>query len=54
VICGNAARLKALKDARGVYGNVVDPHAAFLIERGIKTLGLRVKQQNETALAVAK
>ncbi|MDQ7036220.1 MAG: PLP-dependent aspartate aminotransferase family protein [Anaerolineae bacterium] len=49
VICGNAARIKALKDARGVYGNVLDPHAAFLIERGIKTLGLRVKQQNKTA-----
>ena len=54
VICGNAARIKALKDARGVYGNVVDPHAAWLVERGIKTLGLRVKQQNETALQVAR
>jgi cystathionine gamma-synthase len=54
VICGDKARIKALKDARGVYGNVVDPHAAFLIERGMKTLGLRVKQQNATALQVAK
>lgn len=54
VICGDTARIKALKDARGVYGNVVDPHAAFLIERGLKTLGLRVKQQNETALHVAR
>jgi cystathionine gamma-synthase len=53
VILGDASRIKALKDARGVYGNVVDPHAAFLIDRGIKTLGLRVKQQNETALRVA-
>ena len=54
VVVGNAARIKALRDARGVYGNVVDPQAAFLIERGIKTLGLRVKQQNETALKVAQ
>lgn len=54
VILGDASRIKALKDARGVYGNVVDPHAAFLIDRGIKTLGLRVKQQNETALRVAQ
>lgn len=54
VIVGNADRIKALKDARGVYGNVVDPQAAFLVDRGIKTLGLRVKQQNETALQVAR
>lgn len=54
VIAGNAGRIKALKDARGVYGNVVDPQAAFLVDRGIKTLGLRVKQQNETALKVAR
>lgn len=54
VICGNAARIKAIRDARGIFGQVVDPQAAFLIERGIKTLGLRVKQQNETALAVAR
>ena len=54
VLVGNAARLKVIRDARGVYGNVVDPQAAFLIERGIKTLGLRVKQQNETAFQVAK
>ncbi|MEM9951956.1 MAG: aminotransferase class I/II-fold pyridoxal phosphate-dependent enzyme [Chloroflexota bacterium] len=54
VIIGNEARMKAIQDARGVYGNIVDPQAAFLIERGIKTLGLRVRQQNETALQVAK
>lgn len=54
VIAGKASRIKALKDSRGVFGNVVDPQAAFLLERGIKTLGIRVKQQNETAFAVAK
>lgn len=54
VICGGAGRIKALKDARGVFGNVVDPQAAFLLERGIKTLGVRVKQQNESAQAVAE
>lgn len=54
VLIGNEARMKVIRDARGVYGNVLDPQAAFLIERGIKTLGLRVKQQNETAFKVAK
>jgi cystathionine beta-lyase/cystathionine gamma-synthase len=27
-------------------GGCLDPHACFLLERGMKTLGLRVKQQN--------
>jgi cystathionine gamma-synthase len=43
-----------LRDLRGVLGSVLDPHAAFLISRGIKTLKLRVTQQNETALALAR
>jgi cystathionine gamma-synthase len=33
---------------------VCDPHAAFLVGRGIKTLGLRVERQNATALALAR
>lgn len=54
VITGKADKIKLLKDARGIFGNVVDPQAAFLLERGIKTLGIRVKQQNETTLKVAQ
>jgi cystathionine gamma-synthase len=54
VITGSAARIKALKDSRGMFGNVVDPQAAFLLERGIKTLGVRVRQQNASAQKVAE
>lgn len=54
VIVGSQARIKALKDARGIFGNVIDPHQAFLLERGIKTLGVRVKHQNEVTLKVAQ
>ena len=54
VISGSKARIKALKDARGMFGNVIDPHQAFLLERGIKTLGVRVKHQNDAALQVAR
>ncbi len=35
-------------------GGSMDPEAAFLLSRGIKTLALRVKRQGENALAVAK
>jgi cystathionine beta-lyase/cystathionine gamma-synthase len=34
-------------------GGSLDPHACFLLERGIKTLALRVKYQNESALKIA-
>jgi cystathionine gamma-synthase len=54
VIAGSAARIKALKDARGIFGNVIDPHQAFLLERGLKTLAVRVRHQNESAMKVAR
>ena len=52
-IAGSQARIKALKDARGMFGNVIDPHQAYLLERGMKTLAVRVKHQNESAMKVA-
>jgi cystathionine gamma-synthase len=54
VVVGRADRIKALRDARGVLGGIVDPQNAYLLDRGIKTLGVRVEQQNRTALAVAR
>lgn len=54
VVVGRADRIKALRDARGVLGGIVDPQNAYLLDRGIKTLGVRVQQQNKTALAVAQ
>jgi cystathionine gamma-synthase len=54
VVVGKGDRIKALRDARGVLGGIVDPQNAYLLDRGIKTLGVRVDQQNRTALAVAR
>ncbi|MBW4435700.1 MAG: aminotransferase class I/II-fold pyridoxal phosphate-dependent enzyme [Pleurocapsa minor GSE-CHR-MK-17-07R] len=54
VVTGRGDRIKALRDSRGVLGGVVDPHAAYLLDRGIKTLGVRMGQQNANALAVAQ
>jgi cystathionine gamma-synthase/cystathionine gamma-lyase/cystathionine beta-lyase len=36
------------------YGGSLDPHAGFLLARGIKTLALRVRAQNENAMALAE
>lgn len=53
-IAGDTNLVSVVRDFRGVVGSVLDPHAAFLVERGMKTLALRVARQNETALAVAR
>jgi cystathionine gamma-synthase len=52
-VIGSAGLLHALRQAQGMLGSVIDPHAAYLIGRGLKTLALRVAQQNRTAQAVA-
>jgi cystathionine beta-lyase/cystathionine gamma-synthase len=36
------------------YGAVLDPHAAWLLDRGLRTLDLRVRRHNENAQKVAE
>jgi cystathionine gamma-synthase len=52
-ICGNAALIEALRDARGVFGGMPDPHGAYLLHRGMKTLAVRMRQHNESGQRVA-
>jgi cystathionine gamma-synthase len=54
VAAGPGHLVSLLRDMRGITGSVLDPHAAFLCIRGLKTLGVRVERQNATALAVAR
>jgi cystathionine gamma-synthase len=54
VVCGTQPLCSLVRELRGVLGNVADPHAAFLVGRGLKTLALRVAKQNESALAIAR
>jgi cystathionine gamma-synthase len=53
VVAGPQHIISLIRDARGVLGGILDPHAAFLICRGLMTLNLRVESQNRTAHAVA-
>jgi cystathionine gamma-synthase len=58
LICGVAAGRKDLIDAirstRTTLGGVMDPHAAYMLLRGIKTLGVRLERQNASALRIAE
>jgi len=53
VVVGSEYMVGAIKDMQGVLGDVSDPHTAYLLLRGLKTLELRVNRQNETADKVA-
>jgi len=37
-----------------LWGQAIDPHAAWLIERGMRTLGVRMARHNENGMAVAQ
>jgi cystathionine beta-lyase/cystathionine gamma-synthase len=53
-VIGRSALIDRIKHRLDRLGGSLDPHAAFLLHRGIKTLGLRVKWQNESALKIAQ
>jgi cystathionine gamma-synthase len=53
-VAGSSSLTSLVRDLRHVLGAVLDPHAAYLVQRGMKTLGLRVAQQNRTAQALAE
>ncbi len=50
---GNAVLVKNVTRKLNHLGGTLDPHAAFLLHRGMKTLALRVRHQNESALKIA-
>lgn len=54
VVCGSSELMNPIDDARKTLGNCMDPHAAWLLIRGLKTLAVRVARQNENALRVAE
>ena len=54
VVLGDAETVAFIRETVNTLGCIVDPHNAYLLLRGLKTLGLRVRQQNQTGLLVAK
>lgn len=53
-VAGSADLISLIRESRDVLGAVLDPHAAYLLIRGLQTLALRVERQNATALELAK
>ena len=53
-VTGSRALVAPIAKARRQVGTVMDPHLAYALGRGLKTLPLRVARHNENARAVAE
>ncbi len=53
-VIGRTALLEPVRRLRGIMGGVNSPHNAYLLERGLKTLALRMERHNANGLAVAR
>lgn len=53
VVCGRKDLVEKIYHYREIVGPSLDAHAAHVLLRSLKTLGLRVQRQNENALALA-
>ncbi len=54
IVCGSKALVERIYHYREITGATLDPMSAYLLLRGMKTLHLRVRQQNESALKIAQ
>jgi cystathionine gamma-synthase len=54
VLCGPAELIKKVYHYREITGASLDPMAAYLMVRSLKTLAIRVQRQNENALTIAR
>ncbi len=53
-VIGGAGQIEKITHLLNHFGGSLDPHACFLLHRGMKTLALRMKCHNESALKIAR
>jgi cystathionine gamma-synthase len=54
VVVGSRESLAKIQETRGVLGGVSSPQDVYLLLRGLKTLDLRVRRQNENGMRIAQ
>jgi cystathionine beta-lyase/cystathionine gamma-synthase len=54
IVCGTAPYIEEVRQKMMVWGQAPDPFAAWLLERGLKTLDIRIARQNENAMRIAE
>ena len=53
-VAGSSELIERIRQRANHLGGCLDPHAAFLLKRGLKTLALRVRYQNDSTLRLAQ
>jgi cystathionine gamma-synthase len=53
VVIGKKEKIAKIRETRVILGGVASSQTAFLLERGLRTLALRVQRHNENALLIA-
>ena len=53
-VIGRAEMIEQITHKLNHLGGSLDPHACFLLHRGLKTLAVRMKYHNESALKIAR
>jgi cystathionine gamma-synthase len=53
-VLGRTDLIGTIRNLHKSMGGLIDPHCCYLLLRGLKTFPLRVKQQNESALKIAR
>jgi cystathionine beta-lyase/cystathionine gamma-synthase len=53
-LAGSAERIAEARRRARVWGPLLDPHGMWLLERGIKTLALRMERHNRNGVEVAR
>ncbi len=54
VVLGKKMILSAVRDYQGIIGSILDPHACYLLLRGLKTFAIRMKTHNENGMSLAR
>lgn len=54
VVTGPRARIDEIRRMLRLYGPALDPHAAWLLDRGLRTLDVRIERHNRNALELAR
>jgi len=54
IVASTDEQAKALRTVLNHHGGCIDPHQAWLVHRGFKTLALRVFKSQENAMAIAE
>ncbi|MCH7891334.1 MAG: aminotransferase class I/II-fold pyridoxal phosphate-dependent enzyme [Gemmatimonadetes bacterium] len=53
VVSGSSGLIERVRGMMKLYGPAPDPHTAWLLDRGLKTLQVRVAQHNQNAMELA-